>query len=367
MGRGDTLFTIQALRAFAAASVVTHHILVVAVQKAGYQYQFPSTAAAGVDLFFLISGFIMVYTHFEDFGEVGSSASFIWRRLIRVVPLYWIATTATIVLLLIVPGAFSTQKVDLNNIVPSYLLLLSREPNGSLNTILPTGWSLCYEMYFYALFALQLFLSRRMFLIAAGAVFAVGLAIYAAGIDVPAWATVAINPLLLEFYFGALIAFLFIKGYDLPPLLAIVGVAASIVTVFLLGDPVPVDWMMRVLYWGVPAAIILSAAISFERAGLRVPRFLTALGESSYSLYLFHIFLVVAFAKMWSYAHLTETLPVYVLGLGSFVGAIGISHMIYLYVEKPLTQWLRSLPALQRPSRRALSKPRSLTEPRSLS
>jgi exopolysaccharide production protein ExoZ len=356
MGRRKTLFAIQALRAFAAASVVAHHILVVAVQKAGYRYQFPSTAAAGVDLFFLISGFIMVYTHYEDFGEVGSSASFIWRRLVRVVPLYWIATTVTVVLLLIVPGAFSTQRLDLNNVVPSYLLLLSREPNGSLNTILPTGWSLCYEMYFYALFALLLFLSRRMFLIAAGAVFAVGLAIYAAGIKVPAWATVATNPLLLEFFFGTLIAFLFIQGHYLPPLLAVVGVAASISAVLLLGDPIPSEWMMRVLYWGLPAAIILLAAISLERAGLRVPRFLTALGESSYSLYLFHIFLVVAFAKMWSYAHLTETLPVYLLGLGSFVGALGISHMIYLHVEKPLTQWLRSLSALQRPSRHALTK-----------
>jgi exopolysaccharide production protein ExoZ len=100
--------------------------------------------------------------------------------------------------------------------------------------------------------------------------------------------------------------------------------------------------MMRVLYWGFPAAIILSAAISLEKAGLRVPRFITALGASSYSLYLFHIFLVVAFAKLWSYAHLTKTFPAYVLGIGSFAGALGICHMNYLRVEKPLTQWLRS-------------------------
>jgi exopolysaccharide production protein ExoZ len=354
MRRGKTLFTIQALRAFAAASVVVHHILVVAVQKAGYQYKFPSTAAAGVDLFFLISGFIMLYTHFNDFGEVGSSTAFIWRRLIRVVPLYWIATTATIVLLLVIPGAFSTQTLDWENVVPSYLLLLSREPDGSLNTILPIGWTLCYEMYFYALFAFLLILSRQLFLIVAGLVFAVGLAMYVAEIDIPAWATVATNPLLLEFYLGTVIAFLFIQGYSLPPLIAVVGAAASIATVVLLGDPVPSEWMMRVVYWGLPAAVILSAAISLERTGLRVPRLLTALGESSYSLYLFHIFLVVAFAKVWSYAHLAETVPMYALGLLSFVGALGISHMIYLHVEKPLTQWLKSLDIIQRPSRQVL-------------
>jgi exopolysaccharide production protein ExoZ len=358
MGQRKTLFTIQALRALAAASIVVHHILVVAVGKAGYQYQFKSTAAAGVDLFFLISGFIMVYNHFEDFGERGSSTSFVWRRIIRVVPLYWIATTATVVLLLIVPGAFSTQRLHWTNVVPSYFLLLSREPNGSLNTIVPTGWSLCYEMYFYALFALLLFLSRRVFLIAAGAVFSAGLAIYAARIDVPAWATVAINPLLLEFYLGAIIAFLFIQGYCVPPVLAVVGVAASIITVFLVGDPAPVHWMTRVLYWGVPAAIILSAAISLEKAGLRVPRVFTALGASSYSLYLSHIFLVVAFAKLWSYAHLTKTFPAYVLGIGSFAAALGMGHMIYLRVEKPLTRWLRSsLSPQQRLSRWTTRKP----------
>jgi peptidoglycan/LPS O-acetylase OafA/YrhL len=212
MGRGRTLYTIQALRAFAAASVVVHHILVVAVQKAGYSYQFPNTAAAGVDLFFLISGFIMVYTHFNDFGVAGSSATFIWRRLIRVVPLYWIATTATIVLLLIIPSAFSTQTLGWDNVMPSYLLLLSKEPDGSLNTILPTGWTLCYEMYFYLLFAILLIVSRRMFLIAVGAVSAVGLLIYAARVDIPAWASVATNPLLLSSISARLSRFCSLKG-----------------------------------------------------------------------------------------------------------------------------------------------------------
>jgi exopolysaccharide production protein ExoZ len=114
-----------------------------------------------------------------------------------------------------------------------------------------------------------------------------------------------------------------------------IGAARRVVAGSLLGDP---------------SGNHLVGSDFFGKSRIGVPRSLTSLGESSYSLYLFHIFLVVAFAKMWSYAHLTETLPVYVLGLGSFVGALGIGHMIYLYVEKPLTQWLRSLSTLQRPS-----------------
>ena len=113
MDGGKTLFTVQALRAFAASSVVVHHIMIVAVQKAGYHYSFPSTAAAGVDLFFLISGFIMVYTHFDDFGEAGASTSFIRRRLIQIVPLYWIATTVAVALLIAIPSALLTLKTRL--------------------------------------------------------------------------------------------------------------------------------------------------------------------------------------------------------------------------------------------------------------
>jgi exopolysaccharide production protein ExoZ len=341
MGGGKTLFTVQALRAFAAASVVVHHILMVAVQRAGYQYNFPFTAAAGVDLFFLISGFIMLYTHFDNFGEVRASSSFIRRRLIRIVPLYWIVTTGTVIILLIAPSAFSTLKLDWHSALFSYFFLLSKMPNGDLNTIVVTGWSLCYEMYFYALLALLLFLPRRVFLLAAGAIFALGLIIGVSPITVPPWTTAATNPLLLEFYAGTIIAHLFIRGYYLPPAIAVIGIVISVAAIVGLGTPAGGNWM-RVLYWGVPSSIILLSAISLEKTGLRVPNLLIALGDSSYSLYLIHIFVVASLAKFWAYAHLTTALPVYVLGLVSFVAAIVISHLVHLRVESPVTRWLKS-------------------------
>jgi hypothetical protein len=120
-----------------------------------------------------------------------------------------------------------------------------------------------------ALFAFLLFLPRRMFLIVAGFVFAVGLTTYAAKFDIPAWATVA-TKLLLEFYLGTVIAFLFIQGYWLPPLLAIVGSAASIATLLLLGDPVPSDWMMRVLYWATSGNHLVGSSL-FGKSGVASP------------------------------------------------------------------------------------------------
>src|SRR5262245_18942166 len=83
MDGGKPLFTVQALRALAAAGEVVNHFLVVALQKVGFGYGSPRPAAAGADLFFLITGFIMVYAHYDDFGVAGASASFIRRRLMN--------------------------------------------------------------------------------------------------------------------------------------------------------------------------------------------------------------------------------------------------------------------------------------------
>ena len=83
-----TLLTVQALRAIAAAAVLGFHTVYMLVHNAGYAFRAPSFGESGVDLFFLISGFIMVYTSSGNFLEPGASATFLRRRAIRIVPLY---------------------------------------------------------------------------------------------------------------------------------------------------------------------------------------------------------------------------------------------------------------------------------------
>jgi peptidoglycan/LPS O-acetylase OafA/YrhL len=340
MGRGKPLFTVQALRAIAAASVVVLHVLIVTVQRAGYSFSFPTFNAAGVHLFFLISGFIMIYTHFADFGQSGSPASFIRRRLIRIAPLYWIVTTVAVGLLIAFPKAFLSLTLDWHNVLLSYLFLLSRTPAGNINTVVVTGWSLCYEVYFYAIFAAFLFLPRKFFLAGTGAIFAAGLFLNAMVADVPAWATVATSPLLIEFYLGTIIALVFVAGFALPIGLAWVAIVAGFAIIPILGDPVGGDWS-RVLIWGLPSAAILVGAVSLERAAIRVPKILVALGASSYSVYLTHPFVVVPIAKLWAILGLTQKLPAYVLALFLFGAALLIGHFVYLWLEKPITEKLK--------------------------
>ena len=86
------------------------------VHNAGYSFSAWSTGSVGIDLFFCISGFVMVYAHATDFQELGAGSSFIRRRAIRIVPLYWLATTATLGLLVAMPGMFSSITLNWSNV-----------------------------------------------------------------------------------------------------------------------------------------------------------------------------------------------------------------------------------------------------------
>jgi exopolysaccharide production protein ExoZ len=137
--RGEDLrkqiHSIQALRAIAAASVVIHHVLSMLVHNAGYSFSAWSTGSVGIDLFFCISGFVMVYAHATDFQELGAGSSFIRRRAIRIVPLYWLATTATLGLLVAMPGMFSSITLNWSNVFCSYLFVMSRNSLGDIGTL----------------------------------------------------------------------------------------------------------------------------------------------------------------------------------------------------------------------------------------
>jgi peptidoglycan/LPS O-acetylase OafA/YrhL len=338
-GSPKTLFTIQALRAIAAAAVVSYHVLFMLVHSAGYAFNVTTIGGTGVDLFFLISGFIMIYTNFDAFGRPGAPASFMRRRVIRVVPLYWVCTTLVVLLLAFAPRLFSSVKFEWTYVISSYLFLLSVNSAGDVGTVIQTGWTLCYEFYFYALFALLLYWPRKYFLAASGAIFAAGVILAKFSGPLPVWATVATNPILFEFYLGALIAFLFIRGVSLPRSLAAATIIVAIAVLVLTENAESGLWT-RFLYWGLPAGAVLFGAISLERAGIKTPKLLVSLGYSSYSLYLIHPFVLPAFGKSWTAMHLSEKISPVFPGLLAFACALLAGHVVYLFFEKPLIGYL---------------------------
>ena len=136
---------IEALRALAATLVVVGHILDDAPQF-GIGSLAPLAELpvwqGGVDLFFVISGFIMVWTFGARFGQPGSAREFLVRRVSRIVPLYWLATLATAALLAAAPSLFDRAEFQWRHLVLSMLFLPHYAPDGGLWPILGVGWTL---------------------------------------------------------------------------------------------------------------------------------------------------------------------------------------------------------------------------------
>ncbi|ENV34777.1 Exopolysaccharide production protein ExoZ [Acinetobacter gerneri DSM 14967 = CIP 107464 = MTCC 9824] len=153
------LNNIQLLRAFAAINVVFFHIIGISVQ-----YGMPATnflfmkdwGQNGVDIFFVISGFIMVYIQSK---KRKAPLDFFRNRVERIVPIYWILTALLCVLYFILPSAFANTELNLNKMFFS-VLFLENLVNNKL-PVLYVGWTLEYEMLFYFIFALCLFIRKQ--------------------------------------------------------------------------------------------------------------------------------------------------------------------------------------------------------------
>jgi len=245
--------------------------------------------SCGVDLFFVISGTIMVTAHWNDFGRRGTSLQFLMRRWARIYPLYWIVTLTVAAGLTLEPSLRSHWLGTGAALVPSLLLL----PQSGGAPLLFAGWTLLYEMYFYYLFAAALRLRRRP---AAMICACVGFGFAAVQLVPRALATPVggffLRNVMLEFFLGVVVGALVRNERFVAPrsitMLGVAGVVAS-------------NWfIVRVLHgvWhdveafhyavlGVPMAALAYGAVGLERMrGAVLPRVVRALGDASYSIYL---------------------------------------------------------------------------------
>ena len=196
------LNNIQNLRALAAYAVVAYHCLIRFLHPAdplGRSYlDLPS---GGVDLFFVISGFVMVHTTRDD----ETPAWFATKRIARIVPLYWLATFVVIALVVVRPWTFSGALLTPDSILASLFFVPHVDANGQAYPILGVGWTLNYEMMFYALFAMSLLLPRTYRL--PGVIALISLVWLTANLSGDSLiAHVYANPILFEFAAGCVLA-----------------------------------------------------------------------------------------------------------------------------------------------------------------
>lgn len=346
---------IQLLRAFAATAVVFTH----ATTRIGYMFPegkasshlFDGTSGqvrvgdAGVDLFFVISGFVMLYVHRNDFGQPGAVTRFFKKRIARIVPLYWLLTTVAVSVTVLSPALFTTHyaAADPAWIAGSYLFLPIPAPGRELSPVIGVGWTLNYEMFFYLVFGLLLTLPRQLALPLLFASFTVLVGMGAALAPAAPWAKFATSWLLLEFLLGIGVAYWRLSGGQLTAqaarVLAALSLAVLLATVYWTPDE---QGAGRFAFWGIPAAGIVVAATNLDLGQGRQRRLAAVLGDASYSIYLFQVFALPMWGLVMShlgFGMLPFDLNVVILTI--LVVASGV--LGWAFVERPLSRAIKPL------------------------
>lgn len=349
---------VQILRGLAAAMVVCHHYVASqAEQGANVGQWLMDLGGSGVDIFFVISGFIMTITQSGDAGQL-SARRFLVRRLIRIAPLYWVLTAAAYGVATMasrsVHAEFSVEKFLMSMLfLPYSHHAVDMSADGYQAYVIPMAWTLTYEWLFYLVFALALALrlqpmARLVFIAGCFGVSAmVGMVFQPAALLLQ----VMSSPLLFEFLLGCAVAAMYLNGIRLKPWQScLLALAAVSVLVNILHDSAA----GRILMWGGAAFMLVAAAVLTRGARSSPPALLkplVRLGDISYSLYLSHFFTLALFVRMQKY------LPPLLDGFGWLAICLfilltwHIAALCYRFIEEPAREWIAKRKAGMSPAR----------------
>jgi exopolysaccharide production protein ExoZ len=334
------IYVIQYLRAIAAIMVVMSHIAFKSdLGGAGILHWF-RIGASGVDVFFVISGFVMAMIYCRVTHGAAQGVHFWLKRLVRIFPLYWLVTSVALVLYLVNPALVNANGGP-TSIWRSYTLVPTWQMDN-VQFLIGPGWSLSFELYFYALFAVVFVVPVRR----TGLVLAIaGLGILAAGsLSGLVVSYLITSPLLLEFAMGILV-FVFFRRYErrIPLRFGLASLALGLVGFFYLNAPGA--FVLEERWWraGIPATLLVFGALSLEPwVAVSPSRFWLFLGDASYALYLTHVFALGAASRAFSMLHFKyygTSLEV-AFWLVTLMMAIGAGCLVHRYVERPLTRWV---------------------------
>jgi len=340
MSQSQRLDSLQALRGIAALAVVVFHLRGVELKYLDGPSVLDSIgryADAGVDLFFVLSGFVMTTICAGRYTRKGEGWLFLTKRAWRVLPLYWLFTTIVVVLMATVPSIVNTSYAEQSTLASYFLIPHSQLP------LLTVGWTLVHEAYFYLVFAAVLAvvperLVSATLLVWAGLVAAAG---WVTWVSVTPAQHVVTSPLTYEFISGALLGIYRRRipaPLALPLLLAGAGIALAAAVLLPAAGPATMDAWLRVALFGTSGLFLVAGAVTWETQGhLRLPAFIMRMGDYSYSLYLSHIFVISAFGRLWA-----EVLPT--SGWAGHITFVSVAifaccylgDLVYIHVERPL-------------------------------
>ena len=335
------LETIQVLRGVASLLVVLFHVTInaKAILKKDFCFDFFLFGGSGVDIFFVLSGFIITYTSSKGIGRFNKLLPFLRRRFVRIFPTYWIITGLFLLFQVAFPSFYKTPYYfDIENFLSTWFLVPGHiMVNG-------VSWTLSCELFFYALFSFAFLIpNRKIAFILFGLYILTIIAIALMGVnpeDYGKWTGLAAFPMNIEFFMGVLAAVLIPhlpRHLSLPMIISGSLLFLASALFFNQGIHLVPNGFNRVLLFGIPSFLIIAGLVRFELySKINVHNWLLSLGEASYSLYLLHLPVIVAGIRAiagfnWSNDFVLHTVLLLMTGVICFT-----SVLFFKWIERPL-------------------------------
>jgi len=352
---GRRLMSLEVGRGIAALLVVLYHYGAICAKYFGslpsFNWLFRG-GHAGVEYFFVLSGFIIYFIHQEDIGKPERFINFFKKRAIRILPMYWIILTVILIAFLADPAWGVEKSLSFLNVVRDYLLL----PRGGPLLLMP-AWTLEREFLFYAIFSISILLPRlglTLFLVWQMVVLGtnIGFLILDAHPNDYTWFLLGSHN--FGFIVGVTCAW-FILRREAPPravqfLLIAIGAAGVVgamahewyVDIYLGAVQSPVQEVSQSFIYTLSFGLIIFGLVAMEQSsGIHFGKYLSLLGASSYTLYLIHepfaSFTLKVLSSHWMNRYVTSNSAYVISVLLVLVAAI----MVHLVIEKPVTRYLR--------------------------
>jgi exopolysaccharide production protein ExoZ len=345
----NVLPNLQICRGLAALLVVVGHSLhdldSIAAREGLEPLRTSVIWGCGIDIFFVISGFIMVHVAASDFAVPGAPWRFMTKRIARIAPLYWLVTTTLILGALVAPGLLNVPIGGARHIISSYLFIPDWRPDMSVvRPVMALGWTLNYEMLFYVFFAGSMFMPFNRAIALLTALFVGGVAARAFFRIEQTQLAFWMDPLILEFLFGAYVGIAYRAGWRLnaPAALALGALGFVLVTTNL-PEALGLNVDAQFIRYGVPAAMLIAAATMGPSPPDKLPvGFGVALGDASYALYLSHPFVIRPLREIWLKAG-GAALPLWAFSVVCAILAVLVAFALHQYLELPIARGLRSV------------------------